>query len=274
MPMPLFIANWKMHGGADFCRRWAREWAREFGDDSGGNDDNDGKGGDNGDNAEVVVCPPAVYIGTLRAALSATGGAAKKVMLGAQDISKFDGEGAYTGEMSATMIADSGCAFVIIGHSERRRLSGDDDEVVAAKLRAAVAAGLRPVLCIGESEDERRQGKTAAVIHRQLAAAIGIDGIGGCGLVVAYEPVWAIGSGQTPDAAAIDEVQQIIRQRLINLPDVVNGGGFGGRIMVVYGGSVRADNVAGLVSGGGVDGVLVGGASLSAAGFAAITRMP
>ncbi len=251
-----------MHGGAAFCRQWAQEWAGAFVDDNGEND-----GG--GCHAEVVVCPPFAYIGALRAQLSAVGGAAKDVLIGAQDISRFDADGAYTGEVSARMAAECGCAYVIIGHSERRRLFGEDDAAVAAKLRAAIGAGLRPVLCIGESEGQKQQGKTAAVINEQLAAAAAIGDIGAQKLVIAYEPVWAIGSGQTPEAGDIAKVQKVIRQKLMS-----QSGAFGGRIPILYGGSVRADNVAVLLGDGDVDGVLVGGACLSAAGFAAITRMP
>ena len=245
--MSIFIANWKMHGSIAGCRQWAREFVANGGGGNGGNDD-----------IKIVVCPPAAYFGVLRECLP------DGVLLGAQNISQYE-DGAYTGEMSATMAAECGCTFAIIGHSERRALFGEDDDVIAAKIRAACAAGLHPVLCVGESEEQKQQGQTAAVIKAQLAAAEGADI---AKLHIAYEPVWAIGSGIMPQVADIAQAREVIRQKLM-----VQSGAFGGRIPVLYGGSVRADNIAAVLDGGDVDGALVGGASLSAAGFVAIARM-
>lgn len=267
LTMSLFIANWKMHGGAAFCRQWAREWARAIADNDGGNDNGGGDDDKHCKHSAIVVCPPLAYIGILREQLSAAGVA--DIHIGAQDISRFDDAGAYTGEISAKMAADCGCRYAIIGHSERRQLFDEDNAIIAAKLRAAIAAGLSPVLCIGESERQKQQTQTAAVIHQQLSVIDNIADDGMRRLIIAYEPVWAIGSGRTPEVADIAEAQKIIRQKLI-----AKSGKFGGRIAIVYGGSVRADNVAGLLAGGGVDGALVGGASLSAAGFVAITSVP
>lgn len=212
------------------------------------------------DGAEVMVCPPYVYLTDLAAQLDGT-----PVMLGAQDVATA-AAGAYTGEVSAAMLRDVGCSHTIIGHSERRTLYGETDDVVVAKFRAAQAAGLVPVLCIGETQAEREAGVTMDVIARQLGAvleSVGADSLANA--VVAYEPVWAIGTGLTASPEQAQEVHAHIR-RLITAADAK----IGAEIQILYGGSVKGANAAELFAMGDIDGGLIGGAALDAADFLAI----
>ena len=187
------------------------------------------------------------------------------VAWGAQDVSEH-AAGAYTGEVSAAMIAEFGCRYVIVGHSERRAFYGDTDALVAAKTAAALTAGLVPIVCVGETLDERERGVTGEVVIRQMDAVlaeVGADGLARS--VVAYEPVWAIGTGKTATPAQAQEVHALIRGRIGRTSAAVAAG-----IRILYGGSVKPGNAAELFSQPDIDGGLIGGASLVASDFAAI----
>ncbi|MEQ8662094.1 MAG: triose-phosphate isomerase [Gammaproteobacteria bacterium] len=211
--------------------------------------------------AEVVLCPPAPYLATVAAAV-----AASAVTVGAQDCSEHAG-GAYTGEVAASMLIDCGCSHVIVGHSERRQFFGDDDARVAAKLAQAQAHGLVPILCVGETIDERRGDATEAVVARQLDAVLALAGIAAIleRLVIAYEPVWAIGTGETATPAQAQAVHAFIRARIAAV-DARRAAA----LRVLYGGSVKPANAAELFAMPDIDGGLIGGASLEAESFLAI----
>ncbi|MEZ5913793.1 MAG: triose-phosphate isomerase [Paracoccaceae bacterium] len=205
---------------------------------------------------EVLICPPATLLSRMAAARP------DMLALGGQDC-HANASGAHTGDISAAMLAEAGASHVILGHSERRADHGETDADVAAKVGAAVAAGLTAVVCVGETEAERDAGRTLAVIGGQIAGSV--PDMDPARLVVAYEPVWAIGTGRTPTLAEIGEVHGFIRARL--------GERFGaaaGAIRLLYGGSVKPSNAAEFFAIADVDGALVGGASLKAADFGAI----
>ena len=211
---------------------------------------------------EIVLCPPFVYLPEAAVAL-----AGSAIGLGAQDLSAEAGQGAYTGEIGGAMLRDVGCSHVIVGHSERRARHKESDAEVARKAVAALAAGLVPIVCVGETLEERDAGATPAVVGRQLAAVLD-----GCGvdafrtLVIAYEPVWAIGTGKVATPAQAQEVHALIRGLLASMasPEVA------GRVRIQYGGSVKPDNAADLAAQPDIDGALVGGASLKADDFLGI----
>jgi triosephosphate isomerase len=214
---------------------------------------------------EVVVLPPFTDI---RSVQTMVDGDKLEIAYGAQDLSPHDG-GAYTGDISGEMLSKLGCTYVVIGHSERREYHAETDEVVNAKVKAAARHGLVPILCVGEQLDVRREGRHAAHCTTQLDGALaGIPAEVARTIVIAYEPVWAIGTGEvaTPDDA--QEVCAALRARLAELypGDLADG------VRVLYGGSVKAANVAGIMAQPDVDGALVGGASLDAAEFAGICR--
>jgi len=209
----------------------------------------------------TVVCPPTIWLADVRRA--AGGG---RLRIGAQTM-HFEERGAFTGETSPLMLADL-ADFVICGHSERRQYDGETDERVGRKVASAVAHGLRPIAAVGERADERRSGATAEVIDRQVRAALaGLDRIGGSGLVIAYEPVWAIGTG---DAASGDDAQRVAAQIRGILRELDSVGA--DEVPIQYGGSVTADNAAEFFGQPDIDGALVGGASLKADAFNAILR--
>ena len=215
---------------------------------------------------EAVVLPPFV---DLRSVQTLVDGDKLRLRYGAQDLSQHE-NGAHTGDVSGSMLAKLGCSYVLVGHSERREHHAETDEVVALKLRAALRHGLAPVLCVGEGLEVREAGAHVPHVEAQLAAAL--DGLSAddlVQLVVAYEPVWAIGTGQvaTPDDA--QEVCRALRQRL----KALHPGAFADSVRILYGGSVKADNVAALMEQPDVDGALVGGASLDAAQFASLVRL-
>ncbi len=215
--------------------------------------------------AEVVVLPPFT---DLRSVQTLVAGDKLEIGYGAQDLSAHD-SGAYTGEVSGAMLAALACQYVLVGHSERRTLHGEDDAVVAAKVQAALRHGLAPVLCVGEGLDVRRAGTHVPHCTDQLDEALaGLDADQLRDLVVAYEPVWAIGTGEvaTPDDA--QEVCAALRTRLAER----FGPETGERVRILYGGSVKAGSAAGILAGPDVDGALVGGASLDADEFASICR--
>ena len=213
-------------------------------------------------NVELLVCPPFPYLAAVAAALEGSG-----IALGAQTVSEHD-KGAYTGEVSAAMLRDIGCNAVVVGHSERRALYGETSEAVAAKFAAALAAGLLPILCVGETLTDREAGNTETVVDEQLDAVLntaGADGIRQA--VIAYEPVWAIGTGKTASPEQAQEVHRHIRSRIAGYD-----AGVAAAVQILYGGSVKGDNAEGLFSMPDIDGGLIGGASLKADDFLAIAE--
>ena len=211
---------------------------------------------------EAAVCVPFPYLAQAQAALAGT-----SIAWGAQNLSE-QGKGAFTGEVSATMLLDFGCRYVIVGHSERRSLYGESDELVAKKYVAAQAAGLTPILCVGESLDERESGVTEQVVARQLDAVITAAGVASLAKAVgAGEPVWAIGTGKTATPEQAQAVHAFIRGKIAALDAGVADG-----LVIQYGGSVKASNAAELMAQPDIDGGLIGGASLVAEEFVAICR--
>lgn len=210
--------------------------------------------------AGVAVCVPYPYLAQARTVLDGS-----NVAWGAQDVSEHE-RGAWTGEVSGAMLADFGCSYALVGHSERRSFYGDTDAVVAAKFAAALKAGLTPVLCIGESLAEREAGITGEVVTRQIDAVLANSGIEAfVRAVVAYEPVWAIGTGRTASPEQAQEVHALLRARFARDDAKVAAG-----LRILYGGSVKANNAAELFGQSDIDGGLIGGASLVAADFLAI----
>ncbi len=239
---PLIAGNWKMFGRrADLAQMDATLEA--VGDTP----------------VEIVFCPPATLVAAAAERLRG-----RRAVVGGQDC-HVQTEGAHTGDVSAAMLADAGAAYAIVGHSERRRDHGETDEQIAAKARAAVAAGLAPIVCLGESLSEREAGNAARVVAEQLAASVPAEC--GPGLVIAYEPIWAIGTGLTPTIAEIAEVHALMRDRLVS-----RFGKAGEGVRLLYGGSVKPANAAEIFATPEVDGALVGGASLKAVDFAAIIQ--
>jgi len=213
------------------------------------------------DAADMLICPSAPYLCAARQWLGDS-----VIALGAQNLSEHVGSGAYTGEWSGAMLADVGCSHVIVGHSERRSLYGEDDGIVAAKFQAAQAAGLVPVVCVGETLEERQSGATQSVVARQVNAVVDAAGVGAfANAVIAYEPVWAIGTGHTATPEQAQEVHAAIRA-LVAARDATIAAG----VRVLYGGSMKPANAAELLAMPDIDGGLVGGASLDAAQFLAI----
>jgi len=210
--------------------------------------------------AEVAVCVPYPYLAEV--ALGLQDGA---IGWGAQDCSAHE-SGAYTGEVAASMLAEFGCRYVIVGHSERRAHHGESDQLVAEKAKVALAHRLTPIVCVGETLADREAGRTADVVKRQMSAVIHV--IGHCvpQIVVAYEPVWAIGTGRTASPEQAQEVHALLRAQLQAASP------HAGDMRILYGGSVKADNAAALFAQRDIDGGLIGGASLKAAEFAAICR--
>jgi triosephosphate isomerase len=242
MRKTLIAGNWKMFKTAGAGAALAREIAAGL-----------RPGG-----PEVIVFPPATALHAVAEAVQGT-----PVKVGGQNM-HFAREGAFTGEVSALMLKDAGCTHVLLGHSERRHVFGEDDEMVAKKTRAAADAGLVPVVCVGETLPEREGRRTLEVVERQLERALRQVSADEAGrLAVAYEPVWAIGTGQVATPEQAQEVHAFIRKRLA----VSHGDPVAGATRILYGGSVKPDNIAGLLALPDVDGALVGGASLDAAPF-------
>ena len=207
--------------------------------------------------AASAVCAPAPYLAQCQAALSGS-----SVAWGAQDVSA-NGAGAFTGEVAASMLADFACSYVIVGHSERRAYHAESSEVVAKKAVAALAAGLTPIVCVGETLAEREAGQTFAVVGEQLNAVLGLlSEVDAARIVVAYEPVWAIGTGKTATPAMAQEVHAQLRAQLADKS--------AGTVQILYGGSMKPDNAAELMAQPDIDGGLIGGAALKAADFLAI----
>jgi triosephosphate isomerase len=239
----LVVGNWKMHGShkanAELLEGVLA--ARPFG-------------------ADVAVCVPFPFLSETAVTL-----AASDIRWGAQDCSAHE-QGAYTGEVSAAMLREFGCRWVIVGHSERRAYHGESDQLVADKARAALAHGITPIVCVGETLAQREAGETAAVVKRQLSAVIHTLGHCVSEMVVAYEPVWAIGTGRTATPEQAQEVHALLRAQLLAATSRA------GEMRLLYGGSVKADNAASLFAQSDIDGGLIGGAALKAADFAAICR--
>jgi triosephosphate isomerase len=242
--------NWKMHKTAPEAVALVKELAAGIAEASGGG------------RVQVAVAPAFT---SLHAVASALGGSGLE--LAAQNV-HFEAQGAFTGEVSAAMLADARCTHVIVGHSERRQLFGETDEGVRKKTGALLAAKLRPIVCVGETLAEREANRTLEVVGRQVRG--GLQGLSPeqlAQVTVAYEPVWAIGTGKTATSAQAQEVHAAIRKILREL-----GGAVGDEIRIQYGGSVKPDNAAELMSQADVDGALVGGASLKAKDFLAIVK--
>jgi triosephosphate isomerase len=245
MRQPLVAGNWKMHGS----RAENASLVHALLDLLPG-----------GKHAEVVVCPPFPYLLETGRLLKDSG-----VQLGAQSVCA-ESHGAFTGEVSAAMLKDVGCHYVLVGHSERRQLYGESDALVARKFVAAQSQGLLPVLCVGETLEEREGHHTLEVVSRQLEAVLSVSGVKALGsAVIAYEPVWAIGTGRTASGEQAQEVHAMIRAKVAALD-----GRIGGSVRILYGGSVKASNARELFAMPDIDGGLVGGASLKADEFARI----
>jgi triosephosphate isomerase len=211
---------------------------------------------------EVALCIPAPYFAQFRA-FAAASAALSSLALGAQDVSSQPA-GAFTGEVSAAMLKDFACRYAIVGHSERRQYHGETDALVAAKAQQALAAGITPIVCVGETLAERDAGRTTEVVKRQLAAVIQANGHCISEIVVAYEPVWAIGTGKTASPAEAQAVHAVLRAQLSA------ASAHASRVKIIYGGSMNAANAATLLAQPDIDGGLIGGASLKAADFLAI----
>ncbi len=245
MRSKLVVGNWKLNGSLDANQKLLSSLLREV----------------SGDGAGCAVCVPAPYLAQARELLSGSA-----IAWGSQDVSRHD-RGAYTGEVSGAMVAEFGSRFAIVGHSERRTLFGDTDAIVVEKYAAARRARLTPIFCVGETLEERERGATEAVLARQLDALLAA-GVGELAHgVVAYEPVWAIGTGRTATSSQAQEAHAFLRERIARQDKVVAGA-----VPILYGGSVKAGNAAELFAMPDVDGGLVGGASLVADEFVAIWR--
>ena len=212
------------------------------------------------DRVKLLICPPFPYLASAIAATAASG-----VAVGAQTVSEYEA-GAYTGEVAPGMLRDLGCDYVIVGHSERRTLYGETSAAVAGKFKSAQGAGLIPILCVGETLEERQAGSTESVVDEQLGAVLDAVSIGAfASAVVAYEPVWAIGTGMTATPEQAQDVHRHIRALLASQDAAIAES-----IQILYGGSMKGENAAGLLSMVDIDGGLIGGASLKAADFLAI----
>lgn len=211
---------------------------------------------------KVALCVPAPYLAQIQA-LKSTHADLSVIETGAQDVSAWV-SGAYTGEVSASMLKELGCLYAIVGHSERRQYHGETDAIVADKAKAALAAGVTPIVCVGETLAEREAGQTEEVVKRQLAAVIHTNGHCISEIVVAYEPVWAIGTGKTATPQEAQAVHAVLRAQLAAATDYAAG------VKILYGGSMNAANAATLLAQPDIDGGLIGGASLKAADFLTI----
>ena len=245
---PIFAANWKMNAGPTEARAFMRTFLARYA---------------RSPDRRVIFFPPALSLAAVRDALRDR----PDIATGVQNI-HWEAKGAFTGEISAAIAKDAGATHVLVGHSERRQVFGETDEQSGRKCVAAHAAGLVPVLCVGEKLEERERGATETVVLRQLRAGLrDLSGAQVGGSLIAYEPVWAIGTGRTATSADASTVHAAIRRALKEI-----AGDDGDRVSVLYGGSVNAQNVRALLDAPGVDGVLVGGASLDAEQWATIVR--
>lgn len=241
----LIVGNWKMNGGLasnEALLSAVLEGASALRD------------------AELAVCVPTPYLAQVQTRLQGS-----PMAWGSQDVSAHE-QGAYTGEVSAHMLKDFGCRYAIVGHSERRQYHSETDEVVATKAQRALASGITPIVCVGETLVEREAGQTETVVKRQLAAVIHAVGHCTSELVVAYEPVWAIGTGLTATPQQAQQVHAVLRAQLMAASQKAN------RVHILYGGSMNAANAASLLAQADIDGGLIGGASLKPADFLSIAQ--
>ncbi|HET6832215.1 MAG TPA: triose-phosphate isomerase [Solirubrobacterales bacterium] len=244
---PLIAANWKMNKTIPEAREFCEALLPEL-------------GGLGPDGPEVAICPPFPALSAVAQLCAGSG-----VLIAGQNM-HHEESGAFTGEVSVAMLLDAGAGAVILGHSERRRLFGETDEALALKVPAALGAGLVPILCVGESEEQREGGETEAVLDRQVGAALAdVDGERLATVVIAYEPIWAIGTGRTATAEQADEACGYIRSLIAARDEAAAS-----RVRMQYGGSVKPANAAELLGREHIDGALVGGAALDPADFAAI----
>ena len=239
----LVAGNWKMNGGLAANQALVQAL----------------RGGVGQPACDVAVCPPSVYLAQLQQLLA--GQAA--IVLGAQDVSQHEG-GAFTGDVSAAMLKDFGVRYAIVGHSERRQYQGETDLQVATKVKRALAAGITPIVCVGETLREREQGLTEFIVRRQLSAVIQLNGHCISEIVVAYEPVWAIGTGKTATPTEAQAVHAVLRTQLRAATEQAD------RVRILYGGSMNAANAAELLAQPDIDGGLIGGAALKAPDFLTI----
>ena len=239
MKQKLIAGNWKMHGSLEANEALVRALVDGLGEVA----------------CKAAICVPASYLAQVQSLC-----AGSALALGAQDVSQHP-QGAYTGEVSAGMLREFGVRYVIVGHSERRQYHGETDALVAQKAKAALAAGITPIVCVGETLDEREGDKTEEVVKRQLAAVIHANGHCVSEIVVAYEPVWAIGTGRTAAPQQAQQVHAVVRAQLMAATDHAD------RVPILYGGSMTPANAATLLRQPDIDGGLVGGASLKAADF-------
>ena len=244
MRQTMVAGNWKMNGTSNSVRELVSGI----------------KAGLDGQSAEIVVCPPFVYIPTVAAEI-----ADSAITLAAQNMCDQD-VGAYTGEVSGPMLKDTGCEYVVLAHSERRAMYGETDEVAASKYAAALKNNLKPIFCIGETLEEREQGITEDVVARQVDAIINAEGVASlANAVLAYEPVWAIGTGKTATPEQAQSVHAFIRNRIAD-----QDAGIAEGLRILYGGSMNPGNAAELIAQPDIDGGLIGGASLKSEDFLAI----
>jgi triosephosphate isomerase len=242
MKKKLIAGNWKMNGSAESNAALLQALLAQSKDW----------------NCLVAVCAPAIYLSQVQAIVSGTG-----IAMGSQDVSAFE-SGAYTGEISAAMLKEFGTRYAIVGHSERRQYHGETDAIVATKATRALAAGITPIVCVGETLAERDAGRTEEVVKRQLAAVIHANGHCISEIVVAYEPVWAIGTGKTATPEMAQQVHAVLRAQLHAASEKAD------RVHILYGGSMNAANAQQLLAQPDIDGGLVGGAALKAADFLSI----
>lgn len=246
MRQPLVAANWKMNGSIQNNQSLLERIKQNLGNVQ----------------AEVVICPPFVYLQQVKDLLQGS-----PINWGAQNVSQ-ESSGAFTGEVAVSMLVDFNCKYVIVGHSERRSLYGESDELVAKKFAQVQAAGLYPILCVGELLEEREAGQTETVVKRQLDAVIQLRGVASLAQsVIAYEPVWAIGTGKTATPQQAQEVHAFIRQQIAQQDKSIAD-----KVQILYGGSVKGNNAAELFAMSDIDGGLIGGASLNADEFLTICQ--
>jgi triosephosphate isomerase len=246
MRTPLIAGNWKMNTDTAGAKQLAQAIAAKAGEIQG---------------AELLVCPPSVYLGIVRDAIGSA-----PVALGAQNV-YHEANGAFTGEISTAMLTDLGVKYVILGHSERRHILKECDGLINKKTHAVLKAGMKPIVCVGELLEEREAGKTNEVIKTQFAGSLAnVSAEQILSVVIAYEPVWAIGTGKVATTAQAEEVHADLRRQLTERYNAQ----IADQVRILYGGSVKPDNAADLLAQPNVDGALIGGASLKAADFLAI----
>jgi len=250
MRRPVIAGNWKLFKTQDATREFFRAFAPAVA---------------SLDHCDIVVAPPFT---ALHAAFESTKGT--QIRVAAQDV-YWESEGAFTGEVSVAMLRDAGCTDVIVGHSERRQLFGETDLGVSRKAAAVVAGGMTAIVCVGETETERESGEAETIVRRQLTLGLGeLTGPDLSHIIVAYEPVWAIGTGRTATPAIAETIHALIRK----VVGEMHGEDLADRLRILYGGSVKPSNIVDLMAEADIDGALVGGASLDAESFAEIVRYP